>query len=256
MTFTSFAIRSCGTFVAALAICALPRTGLALTSANLLLNGDASLGTGIDPGTVSDWTVGGGTIPGRDSGGTFEGSSLFIPPASTFAFYGGAFNVSDATTGSLSQVVNLLGAGTGLSASDIDAGKDSFNVSFFQQSLDQSSSPNDQAEVIVSFQNASSTTIAGGYNSGQLSHIGGWQSINSGAIAIPEGARSLTYEMLFTLNVGIALDAFIASNDLTTTSGTTGVTPAVPLPSAGWSGLGVLVGLGSLKIFRRKSTAG
>jgi hypothetical protein len=240
--------------VAALVIGALPAVGLATTSANLLLNPDASLGTGIDPGTVSDWTVGGGTNPGRDSGGTFEGTSLFIPPASTFCFYGGSA-LGLTSTGSLSQVVNLVGAGTGLTAANIDAGTDSFNVSFYEQSLDQGGTPNDQAEIIISFQNASSTTLSGGYNSGQLSNTGGWLLVTPPAVDIPVGARSMTYEMLFTANVGIDVDSFIASNDVTVTSPGTGVTPAVPLPSAAWSGLGLLGALGLLKALRRKSMA-
>lgn len=254
MSFKSFSMSIGCAVVAALAFGALPTVGLALTSANLLLNSDASLGTGIDPGTVTDWTVGGSTNPGRDSGGTFEGSSMFIPPASTYAFYGGSA-LSLGTTGSLSQVVNLLGAGTGLTASTIDAGADSFNVSFYEQSLDQGGTPNDQAEVIITFQNASSTTIAGGYNSGQLSNTGDWLFVDPTAITIPVGARSMTYEMLFTVNVGIAVDSFIASNDFTATSPGATITPTVPLPSAAWSSLGLLGALGFFKIFGRKSAA-
>lgn len=238
--------------LAALAIGAIPRAGFALTSANLLLNPDASLGTNIDPGTVSDWVIGGDTNPGRDDG-TFDG---FTPPASQYDFYGGSSVTGGPVgdQGSLSQVVNLLGAGTGLSATDIDAGKDSFNVSFYQQSLDQGSNPDDQAQIIITFQNAGQTTIAGGYNSGPLDHIGGWLLVAPPTVVIPTGARFMTYEMLFTLQVGIDVDSFIASNGVTVTSGASVITPPpVPLPSAAWSALGLLGGLGLLKIVRRRS---
>lgn len=247
-----------GGFVAmvALAMGALPRVGFATTSANLLLNSDASLGTGIDPGTVPDWTMGGDTNPGRDDG-TFDG---FIPPASKYSFYGGSSLTGDVgDSGSLSQDVNLLGTDTGLTASGIDSGKDTFNVSFYEQSLEQGTPPNDEAEVIISFQNGEDVTFGSGYNSGELSNIGGWMFVDPAAITIPAGARQMTYEMLFTLRYGFDVDSFIASNEVTTTEGSA-VTPppppppsGVPLPRAAWSGLGLLGGLGLIRVLRRKS---
>jgi hypothetical protein len=241
-------------FLAALILIAFPKITFAVTSANLLLNPDASIGTGIDPGTVADWTIGGDTNPGRDDG-TFDG---FIPPASQYDFYGGESVTGGPVgdQGSLSQVVNLLATGTGLSATDIDAGKDSFNVSFYEQSLDQSSNPDDQAQVIITFQNASQTTIAGGYNSGPIDNIGGWLLVDPPAVAIPAGARFMTYEMLFTLQVGLDVDSFIASNDLTTTTGAVSSTPSpVPLPSAAWSALGLLGLLAGFQYLRRRRAA-
>lgn len=182
---TSFKIGIGG--IVALMLGTLPSGALALTSANLLLNSDASLGTGIDPGTVPDWTIGGDTNPGRDDG-TFDG---FIPPASKYSFYGGSSvtggDVGD--HGSLSQVVNLLGSGTGLTATSINSGADTFNVSFYEQSLQQGTPPNDEAEVLISFQNAGDTTLSGGYNSGQLSNTGGWLLVDPAPIAIPVGTR-------------------------------------------------------------------
>lgn len=73
----------------------------------------------------------------------------------------------------------------------------------------------------------------------------------------------MTYEMLFTLQYGIDVDSFIASNEVTTsTSSTTGPpagggssSSAVPLPPAAWSGLAALAALGLLKTLRAKSPA-
>jgi hypothetical protein len=241
--------------MATLIFAAFPKAGYATTSSNLLLNPDASLGTGIDPGTVLDWTMGGDTIPGRDDG-TFDG---FTPPASTYDFYGGN-NPNDGTSGSFSQIVNLLGSSTGLTTSSINSGKDTFNVSFYQQSLLQGTPPNDEAEVLISFQNSSDTTLTGGYNSGQLSNTGGWLFVDPAPITIPVGATQMTYEMLFTLQYGVNVDSFIASNDVTvtnpsTTGGSSPPATGVPLPSAMWSGLGSLAALGIIRFLRRKTTA-
>jgi hypothetical protein len=255
MSIKSLAIGG-GCAIAALLIGTFPSTSFATTSANLLLNSDASLGTGIDPGTTPDWTIGGDTNPGRDDG-TFDG---FIPPASKYSFYGGSSPTSIAgDSGSLAQSVNLLGSGTGLTASGIDSGDDTFNISFYEQSLDQGGNPNDEAEVIVSFQNAADDTLSGGYNSGEISNIGGWKFFDPAAITIPVGARTLTYEMLFTLQVGTDVDSFIASNDITTTApGAVVVTPppssgsAIPLPSPVWSGFLGLIGLGAISLIRHR----
>ena len=257
MRFKSLMVGAACLAVATLWLGAFPTAGFALTSANLLLNPDASIGTGIDHGsTVADWTVGGDTSPGRDDG-TFDG---FTPPASKYDFYGGSsLGGIAADSGSLSQVVNLLASGTGLTAANIDAGTDSFNVSFYEQSLLQGTPPNDEAEVLISFQNGSDATIAGGYNSGQLSNTGGWLFVDPKAITIPAGARQMTYEMLFTLQYGLDVDSFIASNDLTTstTAGVTtnpgGGTPVVPLPSSFWMGAIGMLGLASISFLRRKS---
>jgi hypothetical protein len=236
--------------LAGFALGVLPKASFGMTSANLLLNSDASLGTGIDPGTVPDWIIGGDSNPGRDDG-TFDG---FIPPASKYSFYGGSGD-----TGSLSQVVDLISSTSGLTASGIDSGKDSFNVSFYEQSLEQGTPPNDEAEVLISFQNGDGVTIPGGYNSGQLSNIGGWEFIDPAAIDIPAGARDMTYEMLFTRQYGVDLDGFIASNDVTaSTPGSTGTTggsgPAgvVPLPAASSSGLALLSGVAIVGYFARR----
>lgn len=257
MRFKSLVIGGGCVVVAALVLGALPTTGFALTPANLLLNPDASIGTGNDVGsTVADWTIGGDTNPGRDNG-AFDG---FTPPASTYSFYGGSSSTGVAgDSGSFSQVVNLISSTSGLSASDIDAGKDSFNVSFYEQSLSQGTPPNDEAEVLISFQNASNVTLSGGYNSGQISNLGGWLLVQSPSpVAIPVGARDMTYEMLLTLQYGFDVDSFIASNDVTANPPGTVVpppAPAVPLPSAFWMSSLSLLGIGSILFVRRKMAA-
>jgi hypothetical protein len=200
------------------------RAGL---SANLLVNPGAELGTGVDSGsTVTGWTVGGTSSPGRDDG-TFDG---FTPHSGSFDFYGG----SDGN-GTLTQIAPLSGLDTGTLAL-IDSGSETLNIDFFEQSLDQGG-PNDAGQVVVSFQDAAHGALPGGYDSGLIAHTGGWQEV-TGSAAVPSGARFMTYEMLFTLRNGVDVDSFIDDAGLTVplASGVTGPGPgipsAVPLPSA------------------------
>jgi Ca2+-binding RTX toxin-like protein len=175
---------------------------LSATTGNLLLNPGAELGTGNDPGTVTDWTVGGTSHPGRDNGAFDD----FTPHSGSYDFYGGS-----GPSGTLTQVVSLNAlSSTFLTA--IDAGQVSANVQFFEQSLDQGV-PSDQATVAVTFQNGSNATLSGGYNSGPIYYFNGWLNV-SGQVAVPAGTRSITYQMIFTLQQGTDLDAFVDDNNL------------------------------------------
>ena len=227
---------------------------LALTTSNLLLNPGAELGTGNDAGsTVTDWTVGGTSNPGRDNG-SFDG---FPVHSGSYDFYGGSGSIypdqSPNPAGSLSQTVNLLTSG--LSASGIDSGDDTLNVEFFERSLDQDQTPlNDAASVTVVFLNGSLTPLPGGYNSGEVSNITlPWQEVD-GSDLIPPTARYFDYTMNFFLNAGTDVDAFVDDNSATVTT-TPATISAVPLPPAAYTALAWLGVLLGVKICRDRFAA-
>jgi hypothetical protein len=228
----------------------------AITSGNLLLNPGAELGTGNDEGsTVTDWTVGGTSNPGRDNG-AFDG---FTPHSGSYDFYGGSGSAfpdqSPKPAGSLSQTVNLVASG--VSASGIDAGTDSLNVEFFEVSLDQGQTPlNDAASVDIVFLNSSMTQLSGGYHSGEISNITvPWQEV-SGSVPIPATARYFDYTMNFYLNAGTDVDSFVDDNSATvsTTPGGNGPSP-VPLPAASSTAMAGLFAMLIWKVCRGKFAA-
>jgi hypothetical protein len=214
---------------------------------NLIANPGAELGTGNDAGsTVTDWVVGGTSNPGRDNG-SFDG---FTPPQGSYSFYGGS-----GAEGTLSQLIDLNA--TGVSSTDTDAGKNTVQFTFEEQSLDQGT-PSDEAEVIATFENASQAVLAGGYDSTAIYNIGSWKLITSPVLTLPDGTRFINYEMKFIRQQGTDLDSFIDANStvVSTSGGVTPPPPGVPLPSAAWMGLvglAMIVPITQIRAWRAKN---
>jgi Ca2+-binding RTX toxin-like protein len=178
-----------------------------LSTGNLLLNPGAENGTGNDGGsTVTNWTVGGTSNPGRDNG-TFDD---FTPHSGLYDFYGGS-----GPLGTLTQTVSLSSLSTAF-LSAIDGGQISANVEFFEQSLNQGI-PSDAAEVKITFLDGSNDPLSGGYDSGQVVHFNGWEEITA-STPVPADTRSITYQMIFTRQQGSDLDSYIDDNSLTLTN--------------------------------------
>jgi len=227
--------------LALVVLCSLMSLGIARVGraapSNLLLNPGAELGTGNDAGsTVTDWVVGGTSNPGRDNG-AFDG---FTPPEGSYSFYGGT-----GAQGSLSQLIDLTA--NGISASATDAGNTTVQFSFEERSLDQGG-PNDRAEVIATFENASMAPLTGGYDSTPLGYTAGWTLVTSPVLTLPVGTRYIDYEMNFIRNNGSDLDSFIDANSTVVNSNGGAAAPStVPLPSAAWMGLLGLAGLAAIR---------
>ena len=220
---------------AAWASAALPASAQT-TTGNLLTNPGAELGTGTDPGTVTGWTVGGTSNPGRDNG-TFDPS--VSPFDGSYDFYGNGGN-SEAS-GTLTQRVNLLSAG--LSAARLAATGNTASFSFFEQSYDDAANgPTDTAGVTLTFLSAAGSQL-GTATSGELRNLDSWGQYATTA-TLPVGTQYVDYQIFFVRHQGVDLDSFVDDASLTVTT--------VPEPST-WAG--GLLGLGLLVIQRRRSRA-
>jgi hypothetical protein len=219
--------------------------GLALN----LVNPGAEVGTGVDAGsTVTGWTAGGDSNPGRDDGSFGDG---FGPHSGSYDFYGGT-----GAMGTLSQTVSLSSLDPATLAL-IDTGTDSLNVEFFEQSLDQGV-PSDSAEVKITFADAGGNPLAGGYDSGLIYNIGSWEDVTGSAL-IPAGTRMVNYEMIFTREVGSDLDSFIDDNSASVGTPTSPPPPSppasVPMPAAAYTGIPTLGLLAGALWLRRRANA-
>ena len=169
----------------------------AQTTGNLLLNAGAENGTGTAPGTVTSWTPGGTSNPGRDNG-TFD--PTITPHTGTYDFYG-----HSGASGTLDQIINLQTSGVTLTLSSTTT------FSFFEQTLNQGTL--DAAGVRLIFLSSTGMTL-GTATSGEIANPGGWLQVSNTA-SIPTGTASIDYQMFFTLHAPNDLDSFIDDNSLT-----------------------------------------
>ena len=173
---------------------------------NLLTN------AGAESGSIAGWTHGGNYVAGVDSGAFDPGIN---PHTGKYDFYG----VSSASD-FLSQTVSLLGRG--VTIGEINAGKVTANLSFWEQGLNQGAT-SDSGEVELTFLDGSGKAISS-VSSGQIdSHDLSWEHFASDYL-VPSGAQSVTYGMEFIRNVGSDNDAFLDDNSLTLNA------TALPMP--------------------------
>ena len=120
------------------------------------------------------------------------------------------------------------------------------NVSFFEQGLNQSD-PSDDAQVTLTFRDALNTSLGGVSTVVVDSHNGSWQGLTD-SFAIPVGARSIDYTMVFLRNEGADNDSFIDDNSLIVSNASV----AAPEPGS-LALLGMVVFPVAGRIRRRKS---
>ena len=217
--------------LAAWASAALPASAQT-TTGNLLTNPGAELGTGVEPGTVTGWTVGGTSNPGRDNG-TFDPS--VSPFDGSYDFYGNGGN-SEAS-GTLTQRVDLLSAG--ISAARLAAPGNTASFSFFEQSYDDAADgPTDTAGVTLTFLSAAGSQL-GTATSGEIRDLDSWGHYTATA-PVPVGTRYVDYQIFFVRHQGVDVDSFVDDAALTVTT--------VPEPST-WAA--VLGGVGVLLVVQR-----
>jgi len=208
----------------AVSVCIGPK--VASAQPNLLVNAGAEVGTGTNPGTVSNWVVGGVSNPGRENG-TFN--SGITPRTGLYSFFG-----NNGASGTLTQRVAVTSSGVSLG--DVDAGRAFASLSFYTQSLNQGSA-GDAASVLLTFLNAAGSPIGSPFDTGLNYSVGSWLLVNASSL-IPSGTRFVDYSMVFTRRVGGDNDSYFDDNSLAI---------AVPSPSAA-----ALLGLGGLLAARRR----
>ena len=218
----------------ALGLLALAPTCHAQTTSNLLTN------PGAETGDLTDWTVGGNSNPGVDNG-SFDGG--INPHTGNYDFYG-----HTGSDGSLTQNVSLVGV-QGLTAAGLDSGLLSANLSFWEQGLNQGTT-SDDAQVSLTFLDASGGTLSTFTTPEVDSHLGSWQEFAASTL-IPTGTRSIDYSMLFVRHAGSDLDGFVDDNNLSVSS-------ANPVPEASTTvsfGLLLMLGMGGMVVAVRKKKA-
>jgi PEP-CTERM motif len=194
-------------------VCALAPAAVYADTTNLLTN------PGAETGSTADWTVGGTSNPGVDSG-TFDPG--INPHTGSFDFYGGS-----GLSGTLSQTVSIITQG--ITQSMVNTGTLSADVSFWEQGLDQGT-PSDDGSVTVTFLDGS--TALGTDSTPVIdSHDDTWTEDVS-SFLIPTGTTSIEYTMNFLRNVGSDNDSFIDDNSLIVATAAVVPPPPPPVQSA------------------------
>lgn len=202
------------------------------TTGNLLTNPGAELGTGVEPGTVTGWTVGGTSNPGRDNG-TFDPG--INPYDGAYDFYGNGGN-SEAS-GTLTQRVDLLSAG--LSIPLLNATGNTATFSFYEESLFDPVP--DTAGVNLFFLNAAGMQI-GTATSGEFYNRSSW-AFDTNTAALPAGTQFIDCQLFFVRHTGVDIDSYLDDVSLTVN--------VVPEPSTWAAGLATGACLLALVLRRR-----
>jgi hypothetical protein len=181
------------------------------STANLIVNGDAEASEGSPDGSPvgapQGWTITGeATAVQYDATGGFPTSNDPGPADRGLNFFAGGY-VADST---LTQTVSLASYST-----KIDAGAVGFSLSAY---LGGFSSQDDNAELRVSFRNASNTEIdaasVGPVTAADRSDISGLY-LRSTTGTVPVGTRSVVVRLVMTRHVGSANDGYADNLSLT-----------------------------------------
>ncbi|MGC2656486.1 MAG: PEP-CTERM sorting domain-containing protein [Bryobacteraceae bacterium] len=187
-------------------LAALVAQGGPITTTNLLINSGAELGS------LAGWTAGSPTAnPGIDTGA----ADGITPEAGHFDFGG-----HTAAAGTLSQTVSVLSQG--VTTADVNAGTLFADVSFWEQGTSA-----DDAQITLTFLNASGVKISTTSTAIENSHNGTWQT-ESQDFLIPVMTTSIIYTMDF-LGTSGPIDAFIDNNSLLVSTNTV-APPPPPAP--------------------------
>ena len=140
-------------------------TATPLVATELAQSGNLLINPGAEDGNLTGWTVGGNSNPGVDNGSFDPGIN---PHTGNYDFYGhtGSF-------GTLTQNVALTGI-PGLTTGQIDSGLASASVTFWEQGLNQGT-PSDEAQITLTFLNASNSAISSVSTPEVDSHNGTWE---------------------------------------------------------------------------------
>ena len=218
----------------ALAVITLGLAGLCASTVQAQVNTTNLLtNPGAETGNLTGWTVGGVSNPNVDNGSFNAGIN---PNTGAFDFYG-----NNGPNGSLTQSVSLVG-NQGITALLIDSGVLTANVVFFEQGLNQGT-PSDDAQISLDFLDAGNAVIGTVLTPEVDSHNLTWEQ-SASFFAIPVGARTINYTMLFIRHVGSDNDSYVDDNSLTISGGIQ-VTPepgsVALLAGMGLSGAGFLI---------------
>lgn len=165
---------------------------------NLVSNG------GGESGSLSPWIAGGGGTAILDGGTAGPGYS---PHSGSKQFYGGA-----SASNTLTQNINILTSGQGLTTTQIDTGTLTATVQFYERSYYQSTG-SDRAQIKLIFRSSTGTAIST-VTTPNASCTSGY-CFQTSSFTVPTGTRSIDYIMIFTRASGTNLDAYIDDNSLT-----------------------------------------